>query len=233
MSPDVSKSDTPRRCVQFPALRVYTWEPVREGVWGFQHSTHNHCSIPCVPTENMVLVISQTRGPLCSPENKPLVFCWGRGKTPIWETGSGGRTASSAACLQILLLSAFLEPPISLTCITFPSTFQLPKYCSYCLFPCHLCPCGFVYFTDSFIDALEECEEGSGVIYIFIHQLYLFSYLEECFVWSDEHFGWKRLATSNSRAPGHSYRWGHCQGEAELPSITLRRILNCWREVWD
>lgn len=37
----------------------------------------------------MVLVVSQTRGPLFSPESKPLV-CWDRGETATWERGPGG-----------------------------------------------------------------------------------------------------------------------------------------------
>ena len=53
-----------------------------------------------------------------------------------------------------------------------------------------LCPYGFVSFTSSKTDALEECEEGAGVIiHVCTHQLYPFFHLEKCFDWFDEHVG--------------------------------------------
>lgn len=72
----------------------------------------------------------------------------------------------------------------------FPSAFWFPEYFCYCLLSFSLCPYGFVSFTSSKTDALEECEEGAGVIiHVCTHQLYPFFHLEKCFDWFDEHVG--------------------------------------------
>ena len=93
-------------------------------------------------------------------------------------------------CFSYLLAYNFVFMELLKSFTISPSAFRFPEYCCCCFLSFSLCPCGFVSFTSSFIEALEECEEGAGIIiHICTHQLYPFFHLEKCFDWFDEHVG--------------------------------------------